>query len=76
MERLAKELLQNIGINVARRRRELGLSQETFAVMAGIDRTYLSQIERSAANPSIEILCSVAKALKTTFAELIVSGPD
>lgn len=49
--------------NVARLRRERGMSQEELAFQADIDRTYISQIERGLANPSLGVLCRLAAAL-------------
>ena len=41
--------------------------------MAGIDRTYASQIERAIANPSLGITCAVADALGCTLIELLTA---
>ncbi|GGF46476.1 hypothetical protein GCM10011611_61160 [Aliidongia dinghuensis] len=40
-----------------------GLSQENLAVDAGIDRTYVSRLERGLENPTVEVLDRIAKAL-------------
>jgi len=45
-------------------------SQETLAFDAHVDRTYISAIERGAANPSIETLANICHALGITLAEL------
>lgn len=39
-------LLQHLATNIKTRRKELGITQEALALDAGIDRTYISQIER------------------------------
>lgn len=52
-----------LGKNVARLRRERGLSQEAFADHAQIHRTYISDIERGARNPTIEVVAKIANAL-------------
>lgn len=44
-------------------REEIGLSQEALALSAGVDRTYVSQLERGVANPSLLILSRIAAAL-------------
>lgn len=49
--------------NVTRLRRERGMSQEELAFQADIDRTYISQIERGLANPSLGVMCRLANAL-------------
>ncbi|MDO9487543.1 MAG: helix-turn-helix transcriptional regulator [Sphingomonadaceae bacterium] len=53
----------HIGRNVAHLRRGRGWSQENLGFEAGVDRTYISQIERGVANPSVASLMKVAKAL-------------
>ena len=54
------------------RRKVIGLSQEALAFEAEIDRTYVSQIERSVGNPSLMVLCRLAKVLQISVAELLV----
>jgi transcriptional regulator with XRE-family HTH domain len=61
-KRLAKE--------VKALRLERGISQEALALMAEVDRTYVSQLERGIANPSLLILARIADALG---AELSIS---
>ena len=43
-----------------RYRKAARLSQEDVAHRAGLDRTYLSDIERGVANPSVNVLLGVA----------------
>ncbi|MFA7282722.1 MAG: helix-turn-helix transcriptional regulator [Sterolibacterium sp.] len=43
---------------------ERGISQETLALAADVDRTYISQLERGIANPSLLILWRIAEALE------------
>jgi len=50
---------------------ELGISQETMALEAGIDRTYASQIERGISNPSLRVICSLAEVLKVEPTDLL-----
>lgn len=56
--------------NVRRLRVGLGLSQEALAVDAGIDRTYVSRIERGLENPTVAVLEKFAGALGASIAEL------
>jgi transcriptional regulator with XRE-family HTH domain len=58
--------------NVRERRKLLGLSQEALADEAGIDRTYVSQIERQIPNVTVTMLALLARALKTTPDQLLV----
>jgi transcriptional regulator with XRE-family HTH domain len=56
--------------NMRRLRVAAGLSQEAFAVDAGIDRTYVSRMERELENPSIAIIERIAIALGVDIREL------
>lgn len=51
------------GANVRRLRLARGLSQEALAHESGLDRTYISGIERGVRNPSLLNICRVAGAL-------------
>jgi transcriptional regulator with XRE-family HTH domain len=57
---------------VRRARKAAGLSQEDLALEAGVDRTYISQVERGKRNVTIVVLARIAKALKTTPDRLLV----
>ncbi|MCA1544156.1 helix-turn-helix transcriptional regulator [Bradyrhizobium sp. NBAIM32] len=57
---------------VRKARKGLGLSQEDLALEAGLDRTYVSQVERGTRNCTIIVLARLAKALKTTPDRLLV----
>jgi transcriptional regulator with XRE-family HTH domain len=59
--------------NVRRIRVRQNLSQESLAVDAGIDRTYVSRIERGLENPTVAILEQLAKALNINIVELLVT---
>jgi len=52
-------------------RNERGMSQETLAFEAGLDRTFISMLERGQRLPSIATLLAVAKPLGLSGAELI-----
>lgn len=56
-------------IRAARRRR--GISQEDLAFKCGLDRTYVSGIERGLRNPSLTNILKIAAALDLTAAELL-----
>ncbi len=57
--------------NVKDARKALGLSQEALALDAGIDRTYISGIERARRNPSLTLIAALADHLETTPAALL-----
>lgn len=71
MDKAFEQLRNTLGSNVRRLRGERGLSQEQLAFKAGIDRTYVSQIERAVINPSLLVLYRVGKALGASVPELL-----
>lgn len=70
------DIRKQIGRNVRRLRLARRLSQETLALEADIDRTYMSGIERGVANPSAVLLSRLAKVLKVTIGDLVAAVPD
>lgn len=54
-----------------RLRKERGWSQEALADEAGLDRTYISGIERRVKNPTITVIERVAAALRCRLGELL-----
>lgn len=61
--------------NIAMRRKALGISQEKLALDSDVDRTYVSQLERKVANPSLAILCRMAQVLDCELVTLL-SKPE
>jgi transcriptional regulator with XRE-family HTH domain len=57
------DLSKHFGAAVRQHRTLIRLSQEELAGRAGLDRTYVSGIERGRRNPSLRILQQVAEAL-------------
>jgi transcriptional regulator with XRE-family HTH domain len=47
------------------------VSQERLALEAGLDRTYISLIERGVRNPTIRALVKVAEVLKVPPAQIV-----
>lgn len=64
-------ILEKFGKRVRQKRLEKGISQESLAFDAGIDRTYLPGIEKGTRNPSIKITHQIALALGITLSELL-----
>jgi transcriptional regulator with XRE-family HTH domain len=59
-------------------RNRRGISQESLALQCGLDRTYISGIERGTRNPSLTNILKLAAALDVRPAELfaeVQSGP-
>lgn len=67
-------LKQALSANIKRIRLEQGVSQEKLALKANIDRSYMSELERQLANPSIEALMKIGNALGVTPSELLKIG--
>lgn len=66
--------MSDIKVQFGKRLRELrgaeGLSQESLAHAAGLDRTYISSVERGKRNISIENVERLASALNITVKDL------
>ena len=60
---MSNKLRVKIGRLIREEREKQGLSQQKFALQAGIDRTYLSDVENGLKNVSIDWIEKVAKAL-------------
>jgi len=58
-----ERLLDRLGGEIKALRLNAGLSQEALALAAEVDRTYVSQLERGVANPSLMILYRISKVL-------------
>ena len=52
------------------RRYKLGVSQEEFADMCGLDRTYIGGIERGERNVALVNIEKIARAFRLTLVEL------
>jgi len=62
--------------NVRRIRVLRGISSEVLAADAGVDRAYVSRIERAVANPTVDVLERIARVQGVEMAELFaVPGP-
>ena len=61
------------GRAVRARRVELELSQEKFAIKAGLDRTYISGVERGVRNVSLRNIAVIANALEMSIPKLMQS---
>lgn len=69
-------LLAGVSRAIQERREEIGLSQEEVAHRAGLHRTYISDIERGARNPSLKTLARLSEALEVSTSNLIRRGED
>lgn len=65
------DVRQRLAVNVKRLRRDRGWSQEALADEAGLDRTYISGIERMVRNPTMTVVERVAVALGCRMGDLL-----
>ena len=63
--------LQIFGSEVRRLRSERGLSQETFAALCGLDRTYIGGVERGERNISLINLLKISQSFKVPLSEIL-----
>jgi transcriptional regulator with XRE-family HTH domain len=66
-------LLSKFGARVRKARLVLGLSQEKLALECGLDRTYISSVERGKRNVSLINIHKLAEALEISPTELLVT---
>lgn len=57
--------------NIRRLRLERGISQEDLAHRAGLDRSYVSALDRGRRNPSLRVLHQVAVALDVSLVDIV-----
>ena len=65
------DIQKRLGVNLKRLRTDKGWSQEHFAFEVGIHRTYISDLERGARNPTIAVVERLAVCLGVRASELL-----
>ena len=65
------EAVRRVAWNLRRLRVARGVAQEALADFAGVDRTYVSRLERAKENPTIAVLDKLARALEVDVIELL-----
>jgi len=65
-----EDIRGRFGKAVRSRRNKLGVSQEEFAYMCDLDRTYIGGIERGERNVSLVNIEKIAETLKISLSEL------
>lgn len=63
---------QLVAWNLRKIRVSRGISQEVLAVDAGVDRTYVSRVERGLENPTVGVVERLALALSVEIAAFFV----
>lgn len=59
------------GKKLARLRTEKNITQENLSFEVGVDRTYISLLERGLRNPTLKRLWQIARVLKVPVTELV-----
>ena len=65
------DVVQLLGANVRRYRKLKGMTQEQLAHEVGMERSYISDLERGTRNPSVHALGRLAEALSVDPAALL-----
>ena len=66
------DLCRQFGANVRRLRKRAGYSQEAFADLSGIARSYMSEVEVGRRNPTLKVVQRIAEALGVPASTLLV----
>lgn len=64
-----------LGTNLREARKAVNLSQEALALEIGIDRTYISGIERGVRNPSLDVIVKLAARVGVTPSQILKDCP-
>lgn len=72
MTELSPQFIFGTAVRFVRERNNF--SQEDLAERSGLDRTYISGIERGVRNPTLLVICKLANALNVTLGELFAAA--
>jgi transcriptional regulator with XRE-family HTH domain len=65
-----------LGEALSRRREAAGLTQEQLAHKAGIDRTYVSKLERNLQSPTVDMLVRLCRVMGVRPSQLLAEIED
>ena len=68
----SSKIVVTFGKVIKQRRNQLRISQEKLAELAGLHRTYISQIERGIKTPSLKSVVAIANGLSIKPHELLL----
>lgn len=69
-----REVAKAVGLALRARRQALGLSQEALGYRVGLDRTYVSGVERGRRNPTLLVLSQLAAGLGVPLSQLFAEA--
>lgn len=67
----SQELKNNIGSNIAKCRKAIGLTRAALAEKVGLTLAAIGQYERGDRTPTVEHLCKIADTLNVTVNDLV-----
>lgn len=70
------DIIRIFGTNLRKYRNELGVSQEKFAEMCGLHRTYISDIERFQRSIALDNVQKIADALGIAPYKLFIESEN
>ena len=73
---MKSQLQKNFGNRVRELRNQRGWSQEEFAERCGVDRTYISGIERGVRNPTLIVINEISLGFGINMSELFEKVND
>jgi transcriptional regulator with XRE-family HTH domain len=68
------DIIKAFGQVLRAERERLGWSQEELAERAGLDRTYLSGVERGARSPNLRSVVKIASAMRVKLSKLMLAA--
>lgn len=66
------EIATSIGAQIRQLRQQRALSQESLAYKAGLNTSYLGQVERGEKSPTVDTLAKIATALDVNLEKLFI----
>lgn len=76
LTRLMRRERETFALNLRETRRRKGISQVELGKRACVTQTYISEVERSATNPTLDIIARLAAALQAPVADLLQPPRD
>ena len=70
MNSLNNNFHQNLGLNIKKKRKELGISQQELADRTNLSLNFIGKIEVAFSKPSLDTVIDIAEALGVTVSEL------
>ena len=68
-------LRRNLAANLRRLRTERGLSQDDFAALVDVHRTYINHLEGAKRSPTIDVIEKMMKRLEVSITDLLGEPP-